>query len=273
MTAPNRTTGKHRTAVVIYWILVAFGAGFLALNLVAMITAPDIGVIALASGAVQGLLLFGFALLLLPRNRLSVGPKWSAVVLGGTFCIGASSLINTESSTVVAPFLEEFVKLAAVALVLGIYFARLRGPLDGFIIGFFVGFGFELVEDVLYTFSAGSQSGVAADAWVQALWRTFLGFGMHNMFTAVAGAGLAYALLKARRAWAVATAALALAIVLHLLWDISGDLGLEPVGAVITKVVVYLALVAAVVWIRIKGSRFDRTPTTGEPVAGLVELT
>lgn len=270
MTATNLSSGKRRAAVIGYWILCAFGIGFLALNLIAMISAPDIGVIALTTGALQGLLLFGFGLLLLPKKRLSAAPRWRAVVLGGTFCVGAGSLLNPWSSTVVAPFVEEIVKLGAVALILAIYFAKVRGPLDGFVIGFFVGFGFELIEDVMYTFSAGTDGGSAAEAWSQALLRTVFGFGMHNMLAAIAGAGLAYALIKGTRGWAVAAGALSLAIVFHLLWDVSSDLGLDPVGSAILKVVVYLALVATVVLIRIKGARFDRIRTAAEPNGGLV---
>jgi RsiW-degrading membrane proteinase PrsW (M82 family) len=98
---------------------------------------------------------------------------------------------------------------------------------DGFVYGALVGLGFQLIEDMVFALSA-----VALDAGVDAiapvigsfLVRGFLGgLWSHTLFTALAGAGVAYALTRrSHPAWqrtAVALLLFGLAAGFHFLWN------------------------------------------------------
>jgi ornithine carbamoyltransferase len=79
---------------------------------------------------------------------------------------------------IAAAFVEEPVKASAVVIVLVMLRAALQGPVDGLIVGFFVGFGFAVIEDVLYT--AGATNGQAA--WLLVVTRAMTQLGGHALY-------------------------------------------------------------------------------------------
>jgi len=98
-------------------------------------------------------------------------------------------------ASVSAPFVEELAKgLGIVTLVL-LAKDRFRSIYDGTVIGAFTGLGFQVFEDLIYTFSAADLTS-SGDEW-QAVLSTFLGRGIvsglwsHAMYSALVGAGIA----------------------------------------------------------------------------------
>ncbi|WP_345674258.1 PrsW family intramembrane metalloprotease [Yinghuangia aomiensis] len=110
--------------------------------------------------------------------------------------------------TVVAPFVEEFAKGAAVLLLLLFRRHWFRGPLDGLVLAATTAAGFAFTENVLYfgrALSEGSADGEAAKQTAL----VFFGRGIltpfaHPLFTSATGLALGLAVLARNRIAAVA---------------------------------------------------------------------
>lgn len=168
-------------------------------------------------------------------------------LLGGTFAIAVATGLNSDT-LFVAALIEETAKLTGVALVLWYIRSRMRGPLDGLVIGFFVGLGFEVVEDALYTFTTGVTGNIGI-AVLQVIARTISGFGLHNLWTAIAACGLAAFMLRGRRGAVLGLGCFAIATVLHFLWDLApwGDNG-QIAFYTTTVAVFFVASVGSTRW-------------------------
>ncbi|WP_018349587.1 PrsW family intramembrane metalloprotease [Longispora albida] len=165
------------------------------------------------------------------------------------------------SKAIVAPTVEEPAKLLGIIVIVLLAKGQVNSVLDGVVYGAFAGIGFQLVENFLYAMRAVAVAGngdslppVIATFVV----RGFLsGLWSHTMFTALAGAGIGYALVAVSRPWwrriGIALLAFAGAWLLHFVWNspllINGfGTGLLGVVAVlIVKGLPGLLLVAAMV--------------------------
>ncbi|GAA2518560.1 PrsW family intramembrane metalloprotease [Pilimelia columellifera] len=170
-------------------------------------------------------------------------PSWlvaAAVVYGGSgaIAVGLGSgpiaalmaktvsleFANAWGVAVMAPVAEEAGKLGGVALLMLAARPYLATVWSGAVYGALVGLGFTLVEDFGYAASAADevyQDDVRAAAELL-LMRVLTGFALgHPLYTALAGAGLAYAVLRVERS--IGSRALALiagigaAVLLHAL--------------------------------------------------------
>jgi RsiW-degrading membrane proteinase PrsW (M82 family) len=145
------------------------------------------------------------------------------------YSLGGDSLAaQLLSYGVGAPLIEESVKgIALVALVL-LFPHEFDSLLDGIIYGAMIGLGFSMTEtSVAYTLPILLERGLGPGL-INLLWRAVF-FGLNHAFwSAVTGAGMAYARLAARAVpWIVGPAsAWGLAILLH---------GLHNVGAILTE--------------------------------------
>lgn len=187
-------------------------------RLVSQTVESDVMLVAWLGGLIQAAALLLFGWLVLPKRRAATSTVLEAILIGATFCTGMALLWNDlavqlglERLVAVAAF-EEVIKLLAVAIVFWMMRSGLRGPLDGLIVGFFVGFGFAIVENILYTFNGES----VAHAWAVVVARFITQFGTHVVFTGIAGAGLAYLFVTRGRGWAVALVAFATPLAVHL---------------------------------------------------------
>jgi len=152
-----------------------------------------------------------------------------------------------------APFTEEPIKDLGIVVVLLLAATRPRGPLDGLVVGSFVGLGFEVVENVVQSLNnaitaapAGHPSqwaSLATDVIHEVLRRSWTG---HIVISGVAGFGIAYAMTARRRPMphraAVAAALVLLAFAGHLLWN-SHRFGLFYVVGQFGVLAVYLWLI------------------------------
>jgi protease PrsW len=138
-----------------------------------------------------------------------------------------------------APFTEEIAKGAGLVLLIAMAPRLIRTAFDGFILGAFIGLGFQIVEDVAYAMtSAGSEFGAnqVGAAMGTIVMRMVLGVTAHILYSAVFCAGLVYLLGRPAEPRRVGRglALMVGAMVLHGLWDsmgaiAGGNLGLTYV--------------------------------------------
>lgn len=127
--------------------------------------------------------------------------------------------------TVVAPFVEELAKGAAVLLLLLFRRHWFRGPLDGLVLAAATAAGFAFTENILYfgrAFGEGSEEGdAAAQTAAIFLGRAILTPFAHPLFTAATGIALGLAVLTRRRSHAVlwALGGYLVAVGLHSAWN------------------------------------------------------
>ncbi|HEY2950641.1 MAG TPA: PrsW family intramembrane metalloprotease [Micromonosporaceae bacterium] len=240
-----------------------------------------------------------FALVLRTIDYLEPEPVWmlvAALIWGGVIAAGNALRANVAlesiltkltsltfvrdwAAAVEGPTDEEILKtLGIVALVL-LARRNVNSVLDGLVYGAFVGLGFQEVENVIYSLNAVVQADVdSAGPVVQ----TFVvrglltGLWSHTVYSAIAGAGVAYAALRTDRSWArrlgVALAALLAAWSCHFLWNsplldsatggLPGAYG--PLFAVLVKGALILTLFLVLLWIARRG---EYRPLTAELAA------
>ena len=95
------------------------------------------------------------------------------------------------------PFTEETAKGSGLLLLIALAPRQVRTAFDGFILGAFIGLGFQIVEDVSYAMtSAGTQFGanqIGASTGTIVL-RMVSGVAAHIVYSAIFCAGLVYLL-------------------------------------------------------------------------------
>ncbi|MFN6486626.1 MULTISPECIES: PrsW family intramembrane metalloprotease [unclassified Nostoc] len=153
------------------------------------------------------------------------------------------------SPALTAPIVEESSKFVGLVMLALLARNHVRNAYDGFLLGAFVGLGFQVFEDVSYIVLApnesfGSQQ--VANALQVLVVRTVSGFWSHSLYTAVAGTGFGYFLEAKNRSFghrlAVLVGFFLLACLAHSCWDaVGGFIGFGPIGIVIGTVAILLA--------------------------------
>jgi RsiW-degrading membrane proteinase PrsW (M82 family) len=166
----------------------------------------------------------------------------------------------TESSgwqaAVVAPITEETLKVLGVALIIVACRRDIHGVMDGVIYGAMAGLGFEVVENIWYYLGAlYAAEGAAASAGLDLLAvRTYYAIASSHMaFTAIAGAGLAYAataVASPARKIFVAAGLLLTAGLLHAFWNspLFQELGESPLY-ILRGTPAVVVLLVVLVWV------------------------
>jgi len=168
--------------------------------------------------------------------------------------------VVTESSgwqgAVVAPITEETLKVLGVALIIVACRRDIHGVMDGVIYGAMAGLGFEVVENTWYYLGAlYAADGAAASAGLDLLAvRTYYAIASSHMaFTAIAGAGLAYAataVASPARKIFVAAGLLLTAGLLHAFWNspLFQELGESPLY-ILRGTPAVVVLLVVLVWV------------------------
>jgi RsiW-degrading membrane proteinase PrsW (M82 family) len=126
-----------------------------------------------------------------------------------------------------APFTEELAKGSGLLLLMALAPRLVRTAFDGFVLGAFIGLGFQILEDIQYALSAASEqfgANPVQNALSTIVLRMGVGVGAHILYSAVFCTGLVYLLgrpAEPRRRLRGLTL-MASAMLLHGLWD---DLG------------------------------------------------
>ncbi len=179
-----------------------------------------------------------------------------------------------------APFTEEPAKGSGLLLLIALAPRQIRTAFDGFILGAFIGLGFQIVEDISYAMtSAGTQFGanqIGASIGTIIL-RMVSGVAAHALYSAIFCAGLVY--LRGRPAeprrigrglFMVATPML-----LHGIWDslasIAGPRALTLIGLLFAVIVLALVIVVWVYKLTVRRERdFVRDVMTPEQARNVI---
>lgn len=258
-----------------WWALTAMlvaGAVVLALAVgPAMIRFPVATAIAVV---LSGIIVLVAALLIRPLEIVTrIGVRaavaatlWGALVATAIYALSANAAIITMlaqhvsvefadawGAAIAAPLTEETGKLLGVAAVVIAGRGWLRGPMDGFILGAWVGLGFSVVEDLLYGYTMTVLTFEENEAFATML-SYILRAGLfwpisHIVFSAIAGAGLGFLCGRpAARHRGGAVTCLVLAYGLHALWN-SPLLPSVPLRMLVAAAVPFL------VWLVVHQSR------------------
>lgn len=198
------------------------------------------------------------------------GATWTIAVHGNGALIDiygkvfGQDFANGWGAGLAAPFTEELGKGAGVLLLVYIAPRVMRTAFDGFVIGAFVGLGFEIIEDILYAINSVAD-GFGADpvgaSLHTAMLRLGTGFSSHIVYSAIFGAGIVYIVgtkAQPRRLW-LGLLLCFTSMTLHGVWDstiaIAG--GNAPVTALLmfASVVVALVLVVRVFHLTVAGEQ------------------
>lgn len=265
---PFRFFQPHNLAFWVY--VVGVGAGALSML---RYFAPGAGFYSAA--LTGGVLLFGiylvpWLLLLRSHNRytrqpaglLAAGFFWGGIA--ATFWIalpansalleiwtkiGGTSFASNWAAGLTAPINEEWGKALGLVLLIGLAPRLVRSAYDGFIIGAFIGLGFEVFEDVLYVFNGAIQAYGVDQAGISLqifLLRGLSGIVSHALFSAIFCAGLMWVLgrVPGERNVLRGVLAMLMAMVFHFTWDDMTGLGGGAVTIVLPFVLGAIELAA-----------------------------
>ena len=254
----------------VFWLglvlCVLFG-GFALLNVAVKVSGLDVLLAACVLLVVQAVI-FWLVLRLLPRfRRQPRGLQWAALGWGFTATGGLAMAANSPyfeplqalglgefSASLTAPINEDAFRLIGVLIVLVLAYGKRLTVMDGVVYGFLVGSGFELIENLLYAVDGDGF----ADTVQSGLTRLFVGFGLHALWTAIAGAGLAYCLSRRQRGmngrWWVLLLTVPVSMLLHAAWDgprLSVFMGIAVVVYFLLYLLTVAAFLLAVKWGRV----------------------
>ncbi|HKG51692.1 MAG TPA: PrsW family intramembrane metalloprotease [Actinomycetales bacterium] len=202
-----------------------------------------------------------------PTSSLVFAFAWGAVV--ATFLallVNSYSIVllreaggdPTVTSVLIAPWVEETCKGAAVLLILLWRRREFDGVVDGIVYAGLAGVGFAFTENVLYFGRSLQESGTAGLAVTFVLRGVFSPFA-HPLFTMCTGIGLGVAVTTRRRGVRVMAPLVGLlcAVGLHGLWNLSAVAGLRGfLGIyVLVQVPIFLAAVGFALWARRREAR------------------
>ncbi|NUO57757.1 MAG: PrsW family intramembrane metalloprotease [Hamadaea sp.] len=235
-----------------FWVY-ALGVGIGLITLLRYFGAnPGFYAPALTTGVLMfSLYLVPWLLLLSHHNRYTAQPSRllaSAFVWGGTAAtfwislpannalleiwtkIGGTDFADRWAAGLTAPINEEFSKALGLILLIGLAPKLVRSAYDGFIIGAFIGLGFQVAEDILYAYNAATQTfgvGQVGAALKIFVFRGLAGIVSHALFSAIFCAGLMWLLgrVPGDRKPLRGILTMLMAMVFHFGWDDSRGLG------------------------------------------------
>ncbi len=275
---------------IAWWVYMMLTIGgfalFLALMTPAILDYPATAITGLVFSI--GLIAFWWWFIRRPQifGRISRRAAIAATLWGGGASVGAYALLGNESiiilvgqhmsldvasawgPAIAAPLTEEIGKTLGIVAVLLLARARMRTPMEGVMLGAYVGLGFMLVENFLYGFNATvinfGEYPLIATLTVYFARSMLLALLSHMLLTALAGAGLAYLWRYGHRARpGLGLGLIASAFVVHALWNspLLDNLGL--------RILVSVALLGGF-WALLKRVRNDEQQWLRETLASEV---
>jgi protease PrsW len=204
-----------------------------------------------------------------------------AFAWGATVACAVALVLNTAGEAIVgetlgtdvaevyggsisAPVVEEAAKGAVLFGLLLFWRREIHGVLDGIVYATMVGLGFAMTENVFYYAQGAVESGVEGAVG------TFIVRGImspfaHPLFTAATGIGIGLAATRrgspARRV--APFIGLLVAMVLHSLWNTAAGAGLFGPVYLLFMVPLFCALVAFVIFARVREGRIIRQELAG----------
>lgn len=231
------TRGRVRFAL--QWVGVALLSGLATLPVLVIVHNPN-GLLLTLPGAL-------FSVLILYRlqrhRRIAIGAAAAAFVWGMTAAVSigwvlqmlhrelvfgdvdAFTSVDPLWGTLSAPLWEELGKAAGVLVVYAYLKDRFDGVAGGLIVGALVGAGFNFAETI--RFALRSFDTAAYQVWIRE-WVSGV-FAGHIVFTALTGAAVGLAVTRRAAAKVpIVLAGFTLAVLGHLVWNLTVHLGTEP---------------------------------------------
>lgn len=236
LTAPRqRRTELWQPRQPVFWVTAALllVCGWLVLGEGTRNVSSAGGLVAALIFAAVQVVIFWVVAWALPRfRRQPRGLQLAAALWGGVVTIGVAMFANSigaaalwpfgiESlrASLTAPINEDVMRLLGVLAVLTLASRRCLTVMDGVVYGFLVGAGMEITENLFFALR-GDDLGATLSSGVT---RLLIGFGLHALWTAAAGAGLAYCLSRRQQGfggrWWVLIPLVLAPMVLHAAWD------------------------------------------------------
>lgn len=204
----------------------------------------------------------------LPHKLMVVAFLWGGFAATGTMAANANDAILALYGKTFgqvwalnwgpglsAPFTEEWAKGSGLFLLIALARRHIRTAFDGFILGAFIGLGFQIVEDISYAMtSAGTQFGanqIGASAGTIIL-RMVSGVAAHILYSAIFCAGVIYLLGRPAEPRKIGRGLVLIAIpmLLHGMWDsvaaVAGSSAPALIGLLLGMVILALIIVARV---------------------------
>jgi len=173
--------------------------------------------------------------------------------------LGSPELARNWGPTIAAPIVEETAKGLGVVMLVLLGRRHVRSTFDGAVLGAFVGLGFQVLEDFLYSTNAAAAAGPGNEAQAvlgQFFARGFMaGLWSHALYTGLVGAGIGYFVSRTDRSSGQRAGRLLLLIgaawFIHFVWDSPFVNGTKlSAFMVLAKFVVYpLIFVFAIRWV------------------------
>jgi RsiW-degrading membrane proteinase PrsW (M82 family) len=219
---PLRLTGNPAVWAGLY---AATGVLYLATPILGFGITPS--TVALLFTAVPALILLGALYALDSTRREPTAVRTWALLWGGLIAVTIAGSVNSvvsyiggeaAAALISAPVIEELAKWAGLLFL--VRWGRLRTPMEGVLLGAYIGAGFAISEDLFYFGDAllSDLNGESTDALTGTFFaRTLTPFG-HSFFTMIAGAGLGLYMRRKGRTWPIST--LVAAMLLHALWNL-----------------------------------------------------
>ncbi|KQO39541.1 PrsW family intramembrane metalloprotease [Aeromicrobium sp. Leaf245] len=198
------------------------------------------------------------------------GATWTIALHSNTALIGilgklfGQDFANGWGAGIAAPLGEELGKGAGVLLLLFIAPRVMRTAFDGFVIGAFVGLGFEIIEDILYAINSAAES-FGADPVGTSLHTVMLrlgtGFSSHIVYSAIFGAGVVYLVgtRAQKRRLGLGLLLCATSMLLHGTWDstlaLAGGNSVVVGLLLLAGVIVSIFIVVCVFHLAVAGER------------------
>lgn len=284
---PERSRWRYKPRVARIWRSKAIRAGILIL-LLALCALVILAIVREQTGS-QGFLV-GLGLATLPVPLLLTAFRWLGRVeprpwrnLAFAFAWGAfgaalvSILANTFAiqwiatatadptsadnlgATLVAPVVEETAKAAALFLLFFFRRRHFTGLVDGVVFAGFTATGFAFTENILYLGTAFDEEQSAGGSGIASAAATFfvrvvMSPFAHPLFTVLAGLGLGFAAMAARRQrlrrFALPVLGLLLSMAMHALWNGSASY-LGPFGFYLVYGMFMVPAFALLTWLTI----------------------
>lgn len=225
-----------------------------------------------------------------PKALLGAAFFWGVVIAGGgAFIIntvlgigvyvatGSDVATNFATASIIAPIVEETLKGLAVAVVFFIFRKEFDSVLDGIIYGSMVGLGFSALENTLYIFRDGYQSGGWDGLFALAFIRVILVGWMHAFFTAFTGIGFALSRVSKNTfiKFAAPLGGLSIAIMAHAFHNTFGSLvgsgGLDSLGlTILADMLGYAVMIGIIIWVIVHERNIVKKQLAEEVSMGLI---
>ncbi len=245
---PGAAPDRRLPGLPAFWIVLALlGAGGVRMTMIVTGYVREYPVALLTSAALFALLAVPFWFVVSeldflerePPSLLLIAFGWGGLVATSASIpasgalddiiakLGSPHLAADWGVALAGPTVEETAKALGVVAIVLIARHQINSVLDGVVYGATVGLGFQIIEDIVYAMGAVALAGQGDT--VEPVVTTFLlrgfvsGVWSHTLFTALAGAGIGYLVVRGERSFRTRLGAAALALFAawasHVLWN------------------------------------------------------